>query len=155
LLCLVIRVRQSPIFLRSTRLGYELKACGENIRAARYARMPYGRLVILVMAAKRRPGRMGRMPGSLGSYCSRLQPSIMAGYGYTAIVVAWLARLNPVNIAHRLLSAGGAARRHRKPAIGPAIPAAFGGIMEGVDSSDGTGWQLLFPITACSWRGLG
>ena len=30
---------------------------------------------------------------------NRLQPSIMAGYGYTAIVVAWLAQLNPLYIA--------------------------------------------------------
>ena len=38
---------------------------------------------------------------------NRLQPSIMVGYGYTAIVVAWLARLNPltIGIASFLLAA--------------------------------------------------
>ncbi len=37
------------VFLRHTRLGYELLASGENARAARYAGMPYGGLVILVL----------------------------------------------------------------------------------------------------------
>jgi general nucleoside transport system permease protein len=39
----------SWVFFRYTRLGYELLASGENPRAARYARLPYDRLVLLVM----------------------------------------------------------------------------------------------------------
>ena len=63
---------------------------------------------------------------------NRLQPSIMSGYGYTAIVVAWLARLNPffIGIAAFML----AALRVGVEALqlDLQIPAAFGGIIEGL-----------------------
>ena len=39
------------VFFRYSRLGYELKASGENPRAARYAGLPFNGLVILVMVA--------------------------------------------------------------------------------------------------------
>ena len=117
------------IFLTFTRLGYELKASGENINAARYARLPYEHLVWLVMILS------GALAGSAGfleasASLNRLQPSIMVGYGYTAIVVAWLARLNPlyIGIASYLLAGLRVGVEHIQ--LDLQIPAAFGGIME-------------------------
>ncbi len=57
--------------------------------------MPYDRLVLLVMVIS---GALAGWAGFLeaSATVNRLQPSIMVGYGYTAIVVAWLARLNPL-----------------------------------------------------------
>lgn len=119
------------LFLGSTRLGYELKACGENIRAARYARLPYGRLVLLVMALS---GALAGWAGCLEASGSlhRLQPTIMAGYGYTAIVVAWLARLNPLNIGIAALLLAGLRVGVENLQLDLQVPAAFGQIMEGL-----------------------
>jgi len=129
LLCLAIGVLMT-VFLRSTRLGYELRACGENVRAARYARMPYAFLVILVMAVS---GALAGWAGFLeaSAILGRLQPSIMSGYGYTAIVVAWLANLNPLIIAVASFLLAGLRVGMETLQLDLQVPAAFGGIMEG------------------------
>ena len=62
----------------------------------------------------------------------RLQPSIMAGYGYTAIVVAWLARLNPLAIGLAALFVAGLRVGVEALQLSLQVPAAFGGIMEGL-----------------------
>ena len=119
------------VFLRFTRLGYELKASGENIRTARYARLPYDRLVVLVMTVS------GAMAGWAGfveasANLNRLQPSIMVGYGYTAIVVAWLARLNPLLIALASFLLAGLRVGVETLQLDLQVPAAYGEIMEGL-----------------------
>lgn len=128
-LCLGVGALMS-VFLRSTRLGYELRACGENVRAARYARMPYAFLVVLVMAVS---GALAGWAGFLeaSAIIGRLQPSIMSGYGYTAIVVAWLANLNPVIIAVASFLLAGLRVGMETLQLDLQIPATFGGIMEG------------------------
>jgi len=119
------------IFLRYSRLGFELKASGENVKAARYAGLPYERLVILVMVFS---GAMAGCAGFLeaSANLNRLQPSIMVGYGYTAIVVAWLAQLNPlyIGIASYLLAGLKVGVENIQLELG--VPAAFGGLMEGL-----------------------
>lgn len=129
LLCLAVGVLMS-VFLRSTRLGYELRACGENVRAARYARMPYAFLVVLVMVVS---GALAGWAGFLeaSAILGRLQPSIMSGYGYTAIVVAWLANLNPVVIALASFLLAGLRVGMETLQLDLQVPAAFGSIMEG------------------------
>jgi ABC-type uncharacterized transport system permease subunit len=129
-LCVVLGVAVW-IFFRYTRLGFELKASGENVRAARYARLPYDRLVILVMVLS------GAMAGCAGfieasANLNRLQPSIMVGYGYTAIVVAWLAQLNPFYIGLASFLLAGLRVGVENLQIDLHVPAAFGGIMEGL-----------------------
>lgn len=118
-------------FMRFTRLGYELKASGEGARVARYAKLPYGFLVMFVMGVS---GVLAGWAGAMevSAVVGRLQPSIMAGYGYTAIVVAWLARLQPLSIAvvSFLLAALRVGAENLQ--IELQIPAAYGVIMEGL-----------------------
>ena len=119
------------VFLSFTRLGFELKASGENVRAARYARLPYERLVALVMISS------GALAGSAGfleasASLNRLQPSIMAGYGYTAIVVAFLARLNPLLIGLAAFLLAGLRVGVEQLQLDLQVPAAFGDIIEGL-----------------------
>ena len=98
------------IFIKYTRLGFELRASGENPKAARYARIPYNGLVLFVMSIS---GALAGWAGLLeaSANLNRLQPSIMAGYGYTAIVVAWLSPAQSPVDRHRVLFTGWAARR--------------------------------------------
>jgi len=119
------------IFFKYTRLGYELRAAGENVRAARYAGLPYKRLVLLVMAVS---GALAGWAGFLeaSATINRLQPSIVVGYGYTAIVVAWLARLSPFNIALASFLLAGLRVGLEHLQLDLQVPAAFGGIMEGM-----------------------
>ncbi len=119
------------IFFHFTLRGYEIKASGDNVQAARYAGIPYSFLVILVM------GLSGAMAGWAGFLeCSaslnRLQPSLMVGYGYTAIVVAWLARLNPLGIAITSFLLAGLRAGVENLQLDLQIPASFGSIIEGL-----------------------
>ncbi|WP_207264711.1 ABC transporter permease [Desulfovibrio sp. Huiquan2017] len=118
-------------FMRFTRLGFELKASGEGARVARYAKIRYGMLVLLVM------GLSGGFAGWAGcvetsAILNRLQPSLMVGYGYTAIVVAWLARLEPLNIAFASFLLAALRVGVENMQLKLQIPAAFGTIMEGI-----------------------
>ena len=119
------------IFFRFTRTGFELKVAGESLGATRYARLPYERLVCLTMIFS---GGLAGIAGFVeaSATINRLQPSIMVGYGYTAIVVAWLARLNPltIGVASFLLAALRVGVENLQLEL--QIPAAFGGIMEGM-----------------------
>lgn len=119
------------VFFRFTRWGYQLKICGESVRVARYAGMPYDRLVLLAMVAS---GALAGWAGFLeaSGQLNRLQPSIMAGYGYTAIVVAWLARLNPLNIAISSFLLAGLRVGVENLQLELQVPAAFGQIIEGL-----------------------
>jgi simple sugar transport system permease protein len=119
------------LFFSFTRLGYELKASGENVSAARYARLPYDGLVMLVMFAS---GALAGWAGCVeaSATINRLQPSIMVGYGYTAIVVAWLARLNPLFIGVASFLLAGLRVGVELLQLDLQVPAAFGQIMEGL-----------------------
>ncbi|MCR4433420.1 MAG: ABC transporter permease [bacterium] len=81
--------------LKSTRLGYEIRVIGENPRAAKYAGMNIFRNIIIVFIIS---GGLAGLAGmaEVSGVIHRLQHAISPGYGYTAIIIAWLSRLNPI-----------------------------------------------------------
>jgi simple sugar transport system permease protein len=81
------------IFDRS-RWGYEIKLIGDNPKAARYAGLNITRNVVLVMMVS---GALAGLAGmsEITGVVHRLQERISPGYGFTGIIVAWLAKLNP------------------------------------------------------------
>jgi simple sugar transport system permease protein len=85
------------ILLDRTRWGYEIKVIGENPRAARYAGISIVRNILLVMILS---GGLAGLAGfsQVSAISHRLQQGIVVGDGYTAIIVAWLARLNPFGV---------------------------------------------------------
>jgi len=85
------------IILNYTRWGYEIRVSGESQEAARYAGINVTRNIILVMLIS---GGIAGVTGMIevSGITHRLQQGISPGYGYTGIIVAWLARLNPFAI---------------------------------------------------------
>ncbi len=85
------------IVLRYTRWGFEIKVSGESAAAAHYAGMNYVRNILLVMFIS---GGLAGLAGmtEVSGITQRLQHGISPGYGYSAIIIAWLARLNPFAI---------------------------------------------------------
>ncbi len=81
------------IFDRS-RWGYEIKLIGDNPKAARYAGLNITRNMVLVMMVS---GALAGLAGmsEITGVVHRLQERISPGYGFTGIIVAWLAKLNP------------------------------------------------------------
>jgi simple sugar transport system permease protein len=82
------------IVLGRTRWGYEIRLIGENPTAARYAGVSIARNIVLVMCLS---GGLAGLAGmaEVAGISHRLQQGLAVGYGFTAIIVAWLGRLNP------------------------------------------------------------
>jgi ABC-type uncharacterized transport system permease subunit len=80
--------------LRWTTWGHELRVLGQSTQAARYAGIEVPRMILLVMVVS---GGLAGLAGmaELSGVAHQLQRNFSPGYGYTAIIVAWLAQLNP------------------------------------------------------------
>ena len=85
------------LVLRYSRWGYEIKVIGESQNAARYAGMNVARNIVLVMIIS---GGIAGITGMIevSGITHRLQQDISPGYGFSAVIVAWLARLHPFSI---------------------------------------------------------
>ncbi len=77
--------------------GYEIRLIGDNPRAAQYAGVPIVRNTVLVMMLS---GALAGLAGmsEIAGVVHRLQANISPGYGFTGIIVAWLAKLNPLTV---------------------------------------------------------
>jgi simple sugar transport system permease protein len=85
--------------LFKTTIGYEIRVVGENIKAAKYAGIHYTKTLLITMIIS---GGLAGLAGAglITGVQHRLTTpeAISPGYGYTAIIVAWLGGLNPVYI---------------------------------------------------------
>jgi ABC-type uncharacterized transport system permease subunit len=110
-----------------TRWGYELRLIGDNPRAARYAGIDIGRKIIVVFAISGALAGLGGM-SEVGGALHRLQDQVSPGYGFTAIIIAYLARFGPwrVVVASILFGALILAGREIQPS---GVPAMIQGII--------------------------
>jgi len=82
--------------LNRSRWGYEIRLIGDNPQAAQYAGINITRNTVLVMMLSGAVAGLGGM-SEVAGVVHRLQTSpVAAGYGFTGIIVAWLAKLNPL-----------------------------------------------------------
>lgn len=82
------------IYMRYTKQGYEISVVGESQRTARYAGMNVGKIIMRTMFISGAiAGLMGFLVVSGADYT--LNAGTSGGVGFTAIIVAWLAHLNP------------------------------------------------------------
>lgn len=81
--------------VKYTKFGFHLEISGDNLRAGEYAGINVKRLIILSMVIGGAISGIGGMT-EMSGVLFRLQPNFSPGYGYTAIIIAWLARLDPI-----------------------------------------------------------
>jgi ABC-type uncharacterized transport system permease subunit len=83
--------------LRRSRWGYEIRLIGDNPRAARYAGIDIARNILLVFAVS---GGLAGLAGmaEVSGVVHRLQDNFSPGYGYTAVIVAYLAKFHPLRV---------------------------------------------------------
>ncbi|MCG6909740.1 MAG: ABC transporter permease [Deltaproteobacteria bacterium] len=96
LILALLTVAVLGMVIYKTRFGYEVRVIGENPEAARYAGIDFFKTTLIIMAIS---GGVAGFAGvgevaGLHHYLS-YPDSISSGYGFTAIIVAWLAKLNP------------------------------------------------------------
>jgi simple sugar transport system permease protein len=96
LIALVV-VAVAAIMLGRTIKGFEIRVVGSAPKAARFAGFNAGQLTILTFVIS---GALAGLAGiiEVAGPVGHLQPNISPGYGFTAIIVAFLGRLNPIGI---------------------------------------------------------
>jgi simple sugar transport system permease protein len=96
LLALIV-VALATVMLGRTIKGFEIRVVGAAPKAARFAGFSSDRLVLFTFAVS---GALAGLAGiiEVAGPVGVLQPGISPGYGFTAIIVAFLGRLNPVGI---------------------------------------------------------
>jgi len=85
------------IYIRYTKQGYEVSVVGESQATARYAGMNVKKIILRTMILSGGICGITGMIQSAGSDMT-LAYSVAGGVGFTAIIVAWLANLNPFSI---------------------------------------------------------
>ena len=79
-----------------TRFGYEVRVIGENPDAAKYSGIDFFRTTLIIMIISGGVAGLAGVGEVAGIHHYLSYPeSISSGYGFTAIIVAWLAKLNP------------------------------------------------------------
>lgn len=99
------------VFMTRTKKGYEIAVVGESLQTARYAGINISRVIIVAMLIS---GGLCGLVGVIQSSAieKTLIANIAGGYGFTAIITAWLSRLNAVTclfvcLAFAMLIQGG------------------------------------------------
>jgi general nucleoside transport system permease protein len=85
------------VIMKKTVLGYEMRAVGHNAEAARFAGIPVNRVLMktaLLSGGLAALAGFSEVSGLKGNLTLDLSP----GFGYTGIVVAMLAMLNPLGV---------------------------------------------------------
>ena len=123
---LVAAVLVRFLLFRSRR-GYEIRLIGDSPRAARYAGINVARNTVIVFAIS---GALAGLAGmsEVSGVVHRLQQAISPGYGFTAIIVAYIAKLHPYGVIVAAIAFGALILAGRE--IQPSgIPAMIQGII--------------------------
>ena len=85
------------VIMRFTTLGFDIRALGANAKAAAFAGVPVTRTVLLVALLS---GGLAGLAGAveLAGRTGYVTLDMSPGYGYTGIVIAMLAGLNPLAV---------------------------------------------------------
>jgi general nucleoside transport system permease protein len=94
------------VFIYRTTTGFASRVTGGNIRAARLQGLAVGRLILVACAIG---GGCAGLAGAIevAAEHGRANASLNAGYGYTGILIAFLARFNPLAVIPMAVLLGG------------------------------------------------
>jgi general nucleoside transport system permease protein len=131
------------ILYSRTRFGFEVSVIADSPRAARYAGMRTRRKILAVMAIS---GLIAGIGGAsqIGDFTHTLDPTGLQGaaFGYTGIVVAALARYNPLAVCGVALLLGGL-QNAGFTLQGVDFPSGLVGAMQGIILFSTLGGELF------------
>jgi general nucleoside transport system permease protein len=137
-IALIVALVLGFVMLRTLK-GFEITVTGHSPRAARFSGFSAQRTVMFCMLLS---GGLAGLAGAIeiSSVVGQLQPQISPGYGFAAIIVAFLGRLNPIGVifAGLLLALSYIGGEAVQTAL--QIPDKITRVMQGI---------LLFYVLAC------
>jgi len=124
--------------LNRTRWGFEINIIGKNRTAARFLGIDIARVIVVSLLVS---GAVSGLAGAceVTGISRRLQQGLSIGYGYTAIIVAWLAQLNPLAIIFVAILIAGLSVGGDQVQMIMGLPSAMGLVLQGM---------ILFPMLA-------
>ncbi len=151
---MLVAIAMAPacyVWLFHSNSGFELRALGKNPRAAAFFGIPVARVAVLVMGLS---GALAGLGGAVqvSAISHRLFERFSPGWGYEAIAVALVARLNPLAVVLSAVFFGAldnsAQAIQRTQGVSPVLVQATQGLVIFV--------LLAFDTPALgSWRGGG
>ena len=124
--------------LTRTTTGFQVKVMGDAPRAGRFAGFSPAFVTIMVMGISGAAAGLAGMV-EVSANIGQLQPNISFGYGFTAIIVAFLARLNPLAVIAAGLVVALAELGGDSAQIALGMPKVVTGVFKGI---------LLFMLLA-------
>jgi simple sugar transport system permease protein len=126
------------LLLWRTRFGYEIRIIGLSPDTARYAGMNLERATLVTIALS---GGLAALAGvcEVAGVQGQLKHGLSPGYGYTAIIVAWMGRLNPGGIIVVSVLLGGLLVGSEMLQIAMNVPIAVAYLLQGL---------ILFSVLA-------
>ncbi|MCR4930124.1 MAG: ABC transporter permease [Lachnospiraceae bacterium] len=85
------------VYLKYSKHGYEIAVVGESEKTAKYVGMKTGKIIIRTMVLS---GALCGLAGLLlvGGINHTITTTINSGQGFTAVMVSWLAKFNPITM---------------------------------------------------------
>nr|MDD6336685.1 ABC transporter permease [bacterium] len=127
------------IFIMRSRWGYKIRVIGDAPGAARYAGISVKKNILLAMLLS--GGIVGLAGAGEVTATHMIQVNISGGFGFTAVLVAWLSNLNPLGILGMTVLLSGMQAGVMSAQI-YGLPAALGQAIQGV---------LLFMVLALDY----
>ncbi|MBV1703452.1 MAG: ABC transporter permease [Hyphomicrobiales bacterium] len=127
----VIACILSWALIERTSWGFAARVAGGNVRAAEVQGLPVGRLIVAFTALGGAWAGLGGMI-EVAAVQGSANASLASGYGYTGIVVAFLARQNPLAVIPVSLLLGGIAAAGSLIQIQMGLPNAAVLVLEGM-----------------------
>jgi general nucleoside transport system permease protein len=135
------------LFLFHTGTGFELRALGHNRRASAFFGIPIAQLTTRTLALS---GALAGLAGAvqISAITHRLYETLSPGWGYEAIAVALVARLNPIAIVATAIFFGGldngAQAMQRAEGVSPVLVQVIQGLVI----------MILLAFDTVAWSGL-
>lgn len=105
------------LLIQHTTFGFAARTAGGNVKAARVAGLPVGKLTVIICFLAGSCAGLAGM-AEIAAVHSRVNESLVSGYGYTGILVAFVARYNPIActvvsiLLGGIIASGGALQRN-------------------------------------------